>query len=113
MLCNIETVMLIPIDVFHSLSHESCGVRILIMIIYLLKLKFSIWHKQYNLSILFISFMFQPYNNAAVFQFANLTYVKNYRVMEGEIESLDGLGYFVPRACYNKPTYRYVDGDFE
>jgi len=31
---------------------------------------------------------------------------KNYRVMEGEIESLDGLGYFVPRACYNKPTYR-------
>jgi len=31
---------------------------------------------------------------------------KNYRVMEGEVENLDELGYFVPRACFNKQTYR-------
>jgi len=31
---------------------------------------------------------------------------KNYRVMGDELDSLTGLGHLVPRACFNKQTYR-------
>lgn len=31
---------------------------------------------------------------------------KNYRVAGGELESLEGLGVLIPRACFSKKTYR-------
>lgn len=31
---------------------------------------------------------------------------KNYRVLGDELDSLEGLGFLIPRACFNKQTYR-------